>query len=122
MANQGSKHLNSFSNDEHDGVEYRKRVATYVDGSSVSYEDLNFVTGNSPAVLNIFVDLGRFGHEGYLINDGPGDIKLEISTDGTTYGGQHTIKQGEQLVLDNLKISKIRLTWITDTAYRVFVA
>lgn len=122
MANKGSKHLNSFTNDEHDGVEYRKRVATYVDGTSVSYEDSSFVTGDSPAVLDVFTDLGRFGHKGQFINDGPGKIRVEISADGTTYGGIHTLGEGDTLVLDDLKINKLRLTWQQDTSYRALVA
>jgi len=41
MASRGKK-LQSLAQDENDPVEYRKRVATYVDGSSASYEDTNF--------------------------------------------------------------------------------
>lgn len=123
MANAGG-HVNvaSDSHEEHDHVEYRKRVATYVDGASVAYEDTSFVTGDSPIVLAVNTDLGRNGHEGYFTNDGPGDIKVEISADGTTYGGQHTLRGGEILDLDNLKINKIRVTWVQNSAYRAFVA
>lgn len=121
MASKG-KHLNTFAQEEHDDVEYRKRVATHVDGDSVSYEDSDFVTGDSPIVFDVFTDLGRIGHKGYIVNDGPGEIKLENSSDGTVYGGQHTIKEGEVFVLDDLKIKKLRLTWVNDSAYRALVA
>lgn len=94
----------------------------YADGNSVSYEDTSFVTGDSPAVLLIATDLGRAGHEGYFTNDGPGRIQVEISKDGTTYGGVHTLKGGEVLDLNNLIIHKIRLTWLENTAYRVLIA
>lgn len=115
-----NKHLNQMAEEEHDPVEYRKRVSMNVDGTSVSYEDTNFVTGDSPAVLNVQTDLGRLGHDGYIINDGSGNFTVEFSYNGTTYGGLHTIKAAEILELSNLTISKIRLTWVTNSSYRVF--
>ena len=111
-----------MAQDEHDDVEYRKRVATYADGSTVSYEDTSFVTGDSPIVLDVFTDLGRRGHEGQVINDGSGDIKVEVSYDGINYGGLHTLHEGDELVLENLSFKKIRLTWVSNSAYRVLVA
>jgi len=122
MATKGDKKLNSIAQDEHDKVEYRKRVATYVDGSTVSYEDASFVTGDSPVVLDVYSDLGRVGHEGYILNDGAGNILVELSTDGVNYGGSHMLKWGERLSLDNLKINRIRLTWQENSSYRVLVA
>lgn len=119
--NTGKK-IASIDHQHDDGVEYRKRVATYVDGNSVSYEDSAFVTGDSPAILDVFTDLGRIGHEGYIINDGPGDIVFETSFDGVNYGGLHTLNEGEVCSFSNLKIKKIRLTWVDNSAYRVMVA
>lgn len=107
---------------EHDDNENRKRVSTSVDGTTVSYEDSSFVTGDSPVVLDVFTDIGRAGHEGYLINDGPGDMKVEISANGTSYGGLHVLRGGEVFILENLTIRKIRLTWQEDCAYRALVA
>jgi hypothetical protein len=121
MATKGKK-LNSMAQDEHDAVEYRKRVATYVDGSTVAYEDTNFVSGDSPVVLDIYSDLGRVGHEGYILNDGAGNLLVELSTDGVAYGGSHTLKWGEQLILSNLKINRVRLTWQEDSSYRAMIA
>jgi len=93
-----------------------------VDGSTVAYEDTDFVSGDSPVVLDIFTDLGRAGHEGYILNDGAGNILVELSADGTNYGGSHTLKWGEQLMLNNLKINRIRLTWQEDSSYRTMIA
>lgn len=121
MASDGRK-LNQTVQDEHDVVEYRKRVQMWSDGNSVSYEDTAFATGDSPAVLAVSTDLGRAGHEGYFTNDGPGNILVEVSKDGTTYGGVHTLKGGETLDLSNLIINKIRVTWAQNAAYRVLVA
>ena len=106
---------------EHDTVEHRLRVATHIDGNTVSYEDTNFTSVESPAVLAVFNDLGRSGHEGYISNDGPGDMTYEISFDGTTYGGIHTLRGGEVHTLKNMKINRIRLTYVDPTEYRVKV-
>lgn len=122
MAPKKDKKLASIHRDEHDAVEYRKRVATFVDGSTVAYEDTDFVTGDSPVVLDVYTDTGRLGHEGYILNDGAGNILIEISKDGTAYGGSHTLKWGEQLNLSNLKVNRIRLTWQEDSSYRALVA
>ena len=116
-----SQKLNAIAHAEHDGAEYRKRVASYADGNSVAYEDTSFVTGDSPATLSVRTDLGRNGHDGYIINDGSGNFTIEISNDGTNYGGLHTIKNGEILKVNGLTIQKIRITWITDSAYRAFI-
>ncbi len=121
MAHNGKK-LNSIETEEHDNVEYRKRVQSWMDGNSVSYEDTGFVTGDSPAILAVNTNLGRNGHTGYIANDGAGNFTVEISNDGTTYGGIHTLKINEILELDGLTINKIRLTWVSNSSYRVFVA
>lgn len=115
------KKLASIEHEHDDDVEYRHRVATYVDGNTVAYEDTSFTTGDSPAILDVFTDLGRIAHEGYIVNDGPGRILVEMSFDGTTYGGQHTIYDGDTLSFSNLKIKKIRLTWVDNSAYRAMV-
>ena len=95
--------------------------ASFWAGRTKAYEDTSFVTGESPRVLDVLTDLGRNGHDGYMVNDGNGDIKVEISDDGTTYGGQHTIKKDEIFDFYMLDIAKIRLTWVADSAYRMLV-
>lgn len=128
MATKNQKHLNSIHSDEHDLDEYRKRVATYTDGDTVSFEDENFVTGDSPAVLDVYTNLigldgkNRPGHKGFFTNDGPGDIQVEFSADGTNYGGQHTLRGGETLTLNDLTIKKIRLTYVSPTGYRSLIS
>lgn len=103
-----------------DTTENRKRVATYIDGPTYSYEAA-LTTGTT--VCDFFTDSsGRIGHKGYFINDGPGDIQVEISADGTIYGGIHTTKDGNQINLDDLSIKKIRLTYVADSAYRILLA
>lgn len=119
--NGGHVNVASDSHEEHDHVEYRKRVATYIDGNSASYEDTNFTSGESPAVIDFFTDTNRIAHEGTFINDGPGDILVEFSDNGTTYGGQHTLHGGDVLDLSNMKIKRIRITYVDPTEYRVII-
>lgn len=121
MTPTDGKHLMSLSKEEHDDTTGRKRVATWLPGNTVSYEDASFVTGSSPAVLDVYTDLGREAHDGYIRCDGSGNIKVELSSDGTNYGGQHTLKNGELLGISGLTVRKIRLTWVTDSAYRALV-
>lgn len=121
MAHRGRK-VGSLTQDEHDPLEYRKRVQTFSDGNSVSYEDDNFTSADTLSVLAINTDLGRLGHHGYLVNDGPGNLKIEISNDGTTYGGVHSLKRGDVFDLENLSVHKIRLTWLQNTSYRANIS
>src|SRR3954462_5138211 len=107
---------------EHDDQTGAKRVIGKVQSNTVSYEDTNFTSGESPAVMNIFSDIGRNGYEGYFINDGPGDMKIEFSNDGTVYGGIHTLRGGEQMSLTDLNIAKIRITYVDPTEYRAHLA
>jgi hypothetical protein len=101
-------------------VRAKKVVPISPKGRSVSYESTSFAVGDSPAVLDVNSDLGRDGRDGYIANDGAGDIKVEISDDGNNYGGIHTLKEDEVLKLENVSIAKIRLTHVNDSSYRVF--
>ncbi len=92
-----------------------------IQGRTFKYEDTSFLTGESPRVLDINTDLGRNSVDGYLINDGAGNILVEFSNNSTDYGGQHTIKKGEVIDLRNLDIDSIRLTWVSDSSYRILV-
>lgn len=123
MSNATGAHVNisSYAKEEHEGDSGRKRVATNIDGNTVSYEDANFTSADSPAVLDVATDLGRHGSRGYITNDGPGDILVEFSFDGTTYGGQHTLRGEDVLTLDDLKIRKIRITHVDNSSYRALV-
>ncbi len=104
-----------------DSVENRRRVATWIDGNSAGYEDTNFTSADTNTVLDIETDLGRKGHKGFFINDGPGDIKVAVSFDGTTYGSYVTLRSTDAYSLDDLNISKIQLQHVDDTEYRCTV-
>lgn len=92
-----------------------------ISGRTFKYEDTSFVTGDSPATHDVNTDLGRNAVDGYITCDGPGNILIEISNDGTTFGSQHTLKVEDTLDLRNIDVDKIRVTWVSDSAYRILV-
>ncbi len=79
-------------------------------------EDSNFLSGDSPVVITVAAALS----EGYVACDGTGSILVEIAPEGTSYGGQLTLKSDEALTLGGARINKIRITHSgTDSSYRV---
>lgn len=100
-----------------------QRIADYAEGNTLSYENSSFTSVASPAVIDFYTDSNkRTCHNGYMINDGPGDIKFEFSTDSINYGGIHTMRPGEQLDLSRYSIQRLRLTWVANTSYRILMA
>lgn len=104
-----------------DNTEKRQRVAAYVDGNSVSYEGT--LTTGADIVCAFHADStpNRNAHYGYLINDGEGDLQVFWSYDGTTFGGIHTVKKGEQISFDGFSVYSLKLRWVTDTNYRILL-
>ncbi len=96
-------------------------TSDYISGRSATFEDASFVTGDSPATHDVNGALGRNGHDGYLVNDGDGDLQYQVSNDGTTYGDAATLKKDETVKLTGLDISKIMITWVADCGYRIMV-
>jgi hypothetical protein len=86
-----------------------------------SFEDSSFVTGDSPATLDVNAALGRNATQGYIICDGAGDIRVAFSTDGVSFGDNITLKESERLNFSNQSVDTIRITWVSDSAYRVAV-
>lgn len=111
----GTNHLGSVATDNF----YQLCVYNKV----YAYEDTNFIAGESPAVLDVYTDLGnRTNLKGYIAVDGAGSLLAELSFDGTNYGSQFTLTTGDVYSLDGIAIKKIRLTHSgTDTAYRINV-
>lgn len=93
----------------------------WIDGRTASFEDSSFVSGDSPATHDVNGALGRNAHDGYIHNAGSGDLKYEISDDGTNFGGLHTLKAGAKAKLTGLNIDTIRVTWVADTEYYIAV-
>lgn len=94
--------------------------ATYTGLVNKSYEDTSFVAGDSPATIDFNADAGRNSIDGWIICDGVGDISVEISADGATFGDPFTMKNGENAILNNFDIDTVRISHTgTDSAYRV---
>ena len=94
-------------------------------GRYFASEDLDFQAGDSPAVLDIVGTLGVPTIDGRLVpksNSGnTGDVLVELSFDGSTYGNQFTVFHLETFSLFGFKIKKIRITHTgTDSGYRVW--
>ena len=94
------------------------REGTYP-GLNQTYEDTSFETGDSPQTHDFYTDSGKRAVDGYIINDGPGDIQVDYSRDGINYGDKWIMKKGERASLVRLDIHKIRITWVSNSSYRV---
>lgn len=85
-----------------------------------SASDTSFLTGDSPVTLDINTTLVRNSIDGYIINDGAGDFIVNLSQDGTTFGDDIRLKSDETFSLKSLDIDSIKITWESDSSYRVF--
>jgi len=75
-----------------------------------------------PVTLNVNTDLGRNSGDGYIVCDGPGDLEVDLSYDGTTYEENITVKKDEILDLGGLNIHTIKIdATVNGTAYRCLV-
>jgi len=93
----------------------------FIDGNSATFEDSSFVSGDSPATHDVNAALGRNGHDGYIVNDGAGNLTYQFSKDGTNWGGAHTLKKDETVKLTGLDIDSIKITWVANCGYRIMV-
>jgi len=85
-----------------------------------AYEDTSFVSGDSPATMDIRTDLVRLVYNGEVSNDGPGDILVKFSSDGDVHSTDIRIKSAEMLVFTTHRVWKIVITHTgTDASYRV---
>lgn len=81
--------------------------------------DTSFVVGDSPATLDVNTTLARNANQGHIINDGPGEFTVAISTDGTNFGTAFTLLAGETFDLIGENVDSIRITWVANSSYRV---
>jgi len=86
----------------------------------VSFVDTSFVTGDSPVTLDLNTTLVRNAVDGYIVNDGAGDFTVNLSQNGTDFGNDIRMKIGETFSLHALDVDSVKITWISDSAYRVF--
>jgi hypothetical protein len=83
------------------------------------FEDTSFVTGDSPVTLDLNTALSRNATSVDVINDGAGNFTVAFSTDGASFGDEITVKYPERLSLKNVSIDSVRITWVSNSAYRV---
>lgn len=95
-------------------VNIAERVST-----PVIFEDTSFVVGDSPITLDVNAALERNATEFAIQDDGSGDFTVALSTDGSVFGSEKTVKSGETYAIDNISIDSIRITHVADSAYRV---
>jgi len=90
-------------------------------GNPKKYEGSVAVVG-TPVVLNVNTDLGKNAGDGYIINDGPGDLQIDISYDGTTFETDITVEEDEVFDLGGFNIHTIRIDATENgTEYRALV-
>jgi len=75
-----------------------------------------------PTTLDVNDDLGHNAGDGYIVCDGPGNLEVDLSYDGSTFEEDITVKKNEVLLLGGMNIDSIKIDVTTDgTAYRVLV-
>lgn len=117
MADNSHKGEASVIHEEHDHEIYAKKITSRIAGNVVVYEDTNFTSADSPAILDVFNDLGRIATTGHLHNTSLGDLQVEVSFDGVNYGGIYTLSGGQVINFDNETIKKVRITFVDPTSY-----
>ena len=51
--------------------------------------------------------------------DGPGDIGIKLDLGDGTFGSTYTMKTGETLHIEKIIVTRIRIVYIADSAYRL---
>ncbi|MCP6727476.1 MAG: hypothetical protein KJI69_05710 [Patescibacteria group bacterium] len=118
----GNESLVDLANLEHDPTALAKKVKEQpVSDNPETFEDTNFVVGDSPVILDCNAALDRNATEFSIQNDGAGDFTVAISSDGVIFGDEKTVKNSEVYAIDNISVDSIRITHIANSAYRVTV-
>lgn len=72
-------------------------------------------------VTNIVNGLGRFATTGYIINDGPGNLQMQVSIDGINYGTPITVITNQIIIFEE-ELYSLRIdATIAGTSYRLNV-
>jgi len=95
------------------------------------FEDTAFTTGETGVEHDVETDLGRLGTSGYMKNTGAGALTFSYSVDGSTYGDEIRLSPGETHNFERYfsdgqykprtKISSIKVTWVANTSYKIYV-
>lgn len=103
-------------------VEANSDLSNAVTTSYAPFEDQSFVTGDSPRTVDINAALGRNSSNVTLHIHGTGDVQIELSTDGVTFGTAFRGISGSAYSFSPYSVDSIRLTWIADTKYTIIAA
>lgn len=82
--------------------------------------DEGILTAGSPTVtIDLNTPLGRNATWFEVLIDGPGDLKIEYSVNGSSFSDPVTRKQQETWPLEDISVHSVRLTRVSaDTSYR----
>jgi len=70
---------------------------------------------------SIFDEYGYNAIQGWIINDGKGQIRWAFSRDGIVFGPDATMRPGERIDLNGLDVHTVKLTFISlDADYRIW--
>jgi hypothetical protein len=85
-----------------------------------NYADEDFVSGDSPVILDFKTDMGRTAASMTVVCDGPGDISIAMSYNGTAFAStEWIVRPQETYHIERSFISSLRITHVTDSGYRV---
>lgn len=85
----------------------------------VFFEDTSFVTGDSPATLDLNTALGRNATQVSISNYGSGTFSVATSTDGASFGDAINVYARQNITFSNISIDSVRITWVSDSWYWV---
>lgn len=98
-----------------------KRTSLAIGGKYKSYE-ATITSGNSPLEYDFKTDTsGETATDGYIANDGEGELTFAVDNgDGTGFGDEITIKEGERFWFEKMIIEKVRVTYVSaDASFRI---
>jgi len=99
-------------------------VYTQPEASTQYYSviDAEFSSTDDQTILDVSGYLGYPARSGFINVFGEGDVDINISSNGTTYGSDITLFRNDIFKIDGLLVDKIKLTHTgSDSAYRVFL-
>ena len=78
--------------------------------------------GSSLNVHTINTLLQRNSRRGFLINDGPGELDLQHSPNGTDFGDAFTVSSGETFQLNDISVHTLRVQYVASStaSYRIY--
>lgn len=95
-------------------------AALYPAGQYMAETVTSFATGDSPEVIDFISEIGKPASNGYLINDGSGDISIAMRRGQAAFGDEIILSANERFDFKGRDIEHLRITWVTNSSYRIF--